>query len=69
MEGIKNEELEKKILHDKLRSLVDYYEEMTKRMRGSSSIEQLLITCTDLPYSEEVTVVPLPFKFKVPQID
>ncbi|XP_040992588.1 uncharacterized protein LOC121239400 [Juglans microcarpa x Juglans regia] len=41
---------------------------MAKRMGGSSSVEQLL-TRTDLPYREEVMVVPLPPKFKVPQID
>lgn len=59
------EELEKRKLHDKLRSLVDKYEEIARRMRGSSFVEQLL-NRIDLPYGEEVMAVPLPPKFKVP---
>lgn len=37
--GMNAKELEKKRLHDKLRSLVDKYEEMTRKIGGSSSIE------------------------------
>lgn len=41
---------------------------MAKRMGTSSSVDQLL-TSTNLPYSAEVMVVPLPIKFKAPQME
>lgn len=66
--GTNGEELEKKKLHDELRSLVDKYEEIAKKMEGSSSVEQLL-NHADLPYTAEVMVVPFPPKFKVSQIE
>lgn len=66
--GVNSEEIEKKKMHDELRSLVDKYELMAKRMGSSSSVEQFL-TRTDHPYSEEVMAIPLLAKFKVPQID
>lgn len=60
--------MEKKSLHDELRNLVDKYEEMAKKMGGSSLVEQLF-NCTDQPYSAEVMAIPLPSKLKVLQIE
>lgn len=62
--GVNAEELEKKRLHDELRSLVDKYEEMSRKIGGSSSVEQLL-NQTDLSYSDEVMAIQLLPKFKV----
>lgn len=67
-EGTNAEELEKKRLHDELCSLVDKYEKMAQKMEGSSSFEQLL-NHTNLPYSVEVKVVPLPLKLAASKID
>lgn len=61
-------EEEKKKLYDKLRNLIDKYEEMARRIWGSSLVDQLL-NRTNLPYILEVMAVPLPPKFKVPQIE
>lgn len=48
--------------------LKDKYAKMAKQMGLSSSVDQLL-TNTDLTYNAEVMVVPLPPKFKVPQME
>lgn len=53
---------------NELSSLMGKYEDMTKRIEGSSSVDQLLST-TNLPYNAEVMVVPLPPKFRTPQIE
>lgn len=49
-------------------NLIDKYEKMAKRIRTSSSVDQLL-TNTNLSYSTRIMVVPLPLKFKVSAID
>ncbi|XP_042944579.1 uncharacterized protein LOC122278456 [Carya illinoinensis] len=59
---------EKERMHDERKDLAGKYEEMAKTMGSSSSVESLLHQ-TDLPYSARIMVVPLPPKFKVPQID
>lgn len=43
------------------------HEEMSKKVGTSSSIDQML-TSKNLPYSVEVMGMPLPPKFRVPQI-
>lgn len=57
---------ERKRMGDELRSLMGEYKEMTKRIRGSSTVDQ---SSMDLPYSAEVMVVPLLPKFRAPQIE
>lgn len=64
-EGTNTKELEKKKLHDELRSLIDKNKEMAKKMGESTSMDQLL-NRTDLLYNEEVMAVSLLPKFKVP---
>lgn len=66
--GMNTEEIENKKLHDELCGLNDKYEEMARKMEGSSSIDQLL-NFTYLPYNTKVMAVSLPPKFKVPQIE
>lgn len=57
-------EEEAKKMHHYLRSLLDKYEEMVRRIGALSLVDQLL-TSMNLPYSVETMVVPLPQKFKV----
>lgn len=57
----------KKMDHE-LRSRIDKYEKMTKRMGALSSVDQL-VTRTYLPYSVVVMAAPWPPKFRVPQIE
>lgn len=58
----------KKKLKDKLHSLINKYEKMTKNMVGLSLIDQLL-NHTDFPYSTKVMVMVFPPRFKVPKIE
>lgn len=55
-------------MHHDLHSLIDKYEEMTKKIGTYSSVDQLL-TNTNMSYSLEIMIVLLPQKFKVPAID
>ncbi|XP_040994330.1 uncharacterized protein LOC121240871 [Juglans microcarpa x Juglans regia] len=59
---------DKNKMQHELRNLMDKYEEMTKKVRASCSVDQIL-TSTNLPYSAEVIAMPLPPKFRVPQIN
>lgn len=58
---------EKWKMYQNLHHLVDKYKEMVKKIGTPSSLNTLL-SGTDLPYSTEIMAVPLPSKFKVPQI-
>lgn len=51
-----------------MRSLIDKYEKMTKRIEASLSVNNLL-TSTNLPSSEEVMAVLWPPKFRVPYME
>lgn len=66
--GANASEEERRQMHHELQGLMDKYEDMVKRMRGSSLVDQLL-TSTDLPYSMEVMAALLPLKFKVSQME
>lgn len=50
-------EVGRKKMDDELQSLASKYKEMGKRIRGSSTMEQLLHK-TDLPHSNKIMVVP-----------
>lgn len=62
------DEEEKRKMHDNLHNLMVKYEKMAKRIRSSSSIDDLLNT-TNLPCSADIMIAPLSLKFKVPQIE
>lgn len=55
-------------MHHDLRKLMDKYEEMTKKIGTSFTVDQLL-SSTNLPFCVEIMAIPLPPKFKVPSID
>lgn len=54
--------------HHNLRSLMDKYEEMVRKIGESSFVDQLL-SSTDQPYSVEIMVVLLPSKFELPLVE
>lgn len=54
-------------MRDELQSLVSKYEEMAKKMEGSSSSVKFLLNVTDMPYSEKVMTISLLPKFKIAQ--
>ncbi|XP_042964564.1 G-type lectin S-receptor-like serine/threonine-protein kinase At1g67520 [Carya illinoinensis] len=66
--GVNAEELGKRKLHNQLKNFIDKYEEMSRKMGGSSFIEQLL-NRTNLLYNDEVMAITLSSKFKIPQVD
>ncbi|XP_042951892.1 uncharacterized protein LOC122289031 [Carya illinoinensis] len=55
-------------MHDQLKELAGKYDEMTKKMGGSSSVESLL-NQTNLPYDAQIMAMQFPLKFKVPKVD
>lgn len=62
------EKEEKQKMHQDLRHLMDKYEEKAKKIGMSSSVDTLL-NDNDLTYNTEIMAVPLPPKFKVPQME
>lgn len=55
-------------MEDKLHNLWGKYKEIAKKVSMLSSMDQLL-ACTCLAYTEEVMVVPLSLKFKIPTME
>lgn len=55
-------------MRDELQGFMDKYEEMVKRIRGLSFVDQML-SSTNLPYRTKVMAVLLPLKFKTPQME
>lgn len=63
---MKKEERHK--MHLEFQELRDKYEEIAKQMGRPSTVDQLLIS-TNLSYNAGVMAIPLPPKFKVPQME
>lgn len=59
---------ETKKMHQNLRSLMDKYKDMERRIGAYSLVDQLL-TSTNLLYSVEIMAIPLPPKFNVLMIE
>lgn len=55
---------EEKKMHQALHHLMEKYEEMSRKIGTSFSVDTILNN-TNLPYSREIMVVPLPLKLKV----